>query len=286
MATSSAGNAATIIRHVTSIDQVKTGIRSSVIPGARRRMIVARMQAAEQRRRRSRRASTPDDPQVHRRRRACSVASDSGYVGGPARVAGAVAREEARATSTSAAERRAATSRAAPGAGTAISRGADLQRHEVDPQRQRDRHDEEVDHRRAVHREELVVAVARDDLQPRLGELGAHEQREHAAGQEEPEGRGHADAHRDALVVGPGDQPDDARARGANGGVTVALSPPARCAGPPREVAPDMASTVKTIWACLSPQYSAQCRPGGGARRGTQDERGRCRGKASRLKRT
>ena len=96
--------------------------------------------------------------------------------------------------------------------GQAISARPDLQRHEVHAQRERGRRDEEVDHRRAVHREELVVAAARGDLHPRLGQLGAHEQREHAAGQEEPEG-GAAQAQGDALVVRADRQPDEAADR-------------------------------------------------------------------------
>ena len=46
MASTSAGKLATVIRQVTSIDHVKIGIRSSVIPGARRPAMVASWQAA------------------------------------------------------------------------------------------------------------------------------------------------------------------------------------------------------------------------------------------------
>ena len=44
---------------------------------------------------------------------------------------------------------------------------------------------EQQQHDRAVHREQLVVLLrVVDDLQPRRDELGADEQREHAAEQE------------------------------------------------------------------------------------------------------
>ena len=63
--------------------------------------------------------------------------------------------------------------------------GADHQRHEVVGEAGQDRDDDEEDHRRAVHREELVVAVALDEVVVRLRELRADQQRHDPAGQEE-----------------------------------------------------------------------------------------------------
>ena len=76
MATSSAG-AATIIRiDVISIDHVKTGMRRSVIPGARRRMTVPRMQAASS----AAEVAASITPMIHRYMPSPGVfvASDSG----------------------------------------------------------------------------------------------------------------------------------------------------------------------------------------------------------------
>ena len=64
MASTSAGKLATVIRQVTSIDQVKTGMRSSVIPGARRPAMVASWQAASAMPAR-RGERDPGAPQVH-----------------------------------------------------------------------------------------------------------------------------------------------------------------------------------------------------------------------------
>ena len=152
------------------------------------------------------------------------------------------------------------------------------------PERERDRRDEEVDHRRAVHREELVVAAARGDLHPRLGQLGAHEQCEHAAGQEEPERRG-AQAQRDALVVGAHRQPDEAADRRERR-CTVALMRPTPRPRPARQARRIMASTKNTMSECFRPQYCAQCPtpatvPAGKRR----SKRAVLPGQASRLKR-
>ena len=67
--------------------------------------------------------------------------------------------------------------------------------------------DDQVHHRRAVHREELVVLLVGEHLHAGHGELGAHEEREDAPGQEvdarEPE-----QAQAERLVVGRRDEPD------------------------------------------------------------------------------
>ena len=147
-------------------------------------------------------------------------------------------------------------------------RSADLQRDEVDAERERDRHEHEVEHPAPVHREELVVLVVRDDLHARPCELGAHDEREQAREQEEPEG-GREEARRDHLVVGrrrPFERPEAHTPLQRNG----------------RHVA----FTVKPMPACCRPQNSAQRPtyvPGRSKVRSNSVQR--C-GNASRLKRS
>ena len=64
---------------------------------------------------------------------------------------------------------------------------SDHQRHEVVREAGEDRHDDEEDHRGAVNREQLVVALAGDEVFVRLRELRAHQQREDPSGTEEDE---------------------------------------------------------------------------------------------------
>ena len=66
---------------------------------------------------------------------------------------------------------------------------ADHQRHEEVAEAGEDRHDDEEDHRRPVDREELVVAVAHDEVLVRRGELAAHQQRQDSAADEEEQAR-------------------------------------------------------------------------------------------------
>ncbi len=71
-----------------------------------------------------------------------------------------------------------------------------------------------------MHREELVVDVLGNDAA--IGrQLGAHDQREHAAGDEERE-RDDAEVERDALVVGRGEA---ARGRRMQSGCDDAHTP-------------------------------------------------------------
>ena len=78
---------------------------------------------------------------------------------------------------------------------------ADHQRHEVRREPEQERHGDEEDHRRAVHRQHLVVGVAREEVLVGRRELRAHEQREHAAADEEDDRREDVEDP-DALVVG------------------------------------------------------------------------------------
>ncbi len=89
--------------------------------------------------------------------------------------------------------------------------GADLQRHDPVGEAGEQRHREEQQHHRTVHGERLVELLVGEDLRPRPGELGAHDQGEDAADQEEPE-RGHQVHGADRLVVGGRQQPDQGRA--------------------------------------------------------------------------
>ena len=85
--------------------------------------------------------------------------------------------------------------------GKAMSGGAEHQRHDVVREARERRDDEEEDHQRRVHREEAVVRLLVEVLDPRLGQLGADEHREHPAGEEE-EDRRHEVLDADHLVVG------------------------------------------------------------------------------------
>ena len=86
---------------------------------------------------------------------------------------------------------------------------ADLQRHEHVREAGEERRREHQQHDRAVHREQLVVLLARlDDLEAGLEELGADDQRHHAADAEVDE-RGDQVQVPDDLVVGGGDPPDE-----------------------------------------------------------------------------
>ena len=83
--------------------------------------------------------------------------------------------------------------------------GADLQRHEVVAERRRHRHGEEEHHRRGVHREHLVVEVGGEHRAVGPGELGADQQRLDAADEEEHDRR---DAvHDPELLVVDREQP-------------------------------------------------------------------------------
>jgi hypothetical protein len=60
---------------------------------------------------------------------------------------------------------------------------------------------EQQQHDRAVHGEQLVVLLVRDQVLAGAGELGTHDQRQHAAEEEEREGGDQVQVA-DHLVVG------------------------------------------------------------------------------------
>ena len=120
----------------------------------------------------------------------------------------------------------------------------------------------EVDHRRAVHREQLVVESLRDDAAVG-GELAAHEQREHAAGEEERERDRRRRCARSAcdrstpVALEASDAPADggarSRGRASRGGCALPASV-AKAAG-------RTASSAKCISVCVrTAQHRAHAR--------------------------
>ncbi|GAA2805448.1 hypothetical protein GCM10010522_23910 [Kribbella solani] len=99
---------------------------------------------------------------------------------------------------------------------------ADLHRHDDIGKANEQRGREQEQHDRAVHGEELVVHLFVDELQAWLGELGADDQRHHAADQEEAEGRDQVHLA-DHLVIGCRQHPSDRPPQ----------LPPPRCGGGP-----------------------------------------------------
>ena len=91
--------------------------------------------------------------------------------------------------------------------------GADLQRHEEVPEPREQREDHEEDHQRPVQREELVVGVRGEDLRPRPGELGPHQQREDPCHGEEREAVDQVEQS-DLLVIGRGQPVEEPAAFG------------------------------------------------------------------------
>jgi hypothetical protein len=100
---------------------------------------------------------------------------------------------------------------------------ADHQGHEEVRDAGPHRHDDEEDHRRPVHRHDLVVRVAREELAVGRDQLRAHEQRHHAAGDEEEQGRPDVQDP-DPLVVDRRQPRGDAAGHPV-GPVTLRLSP-------------------------------------------------------------
>src|SRR4051794_19883570 len=178
-ATTSDGKAKITSRHVASAVHEKTGMRSSVMPGARLRSSVASTQAAMT----TWPAVTRMIPAIHRAMplpgvfatllsgsyayqpelAAPSFGNQPSHIPVPPGARGAlfVHPPEPQPGPAEDAEPRAARGPAGPG----DLRGADLQGDEVDAEGERGRRDDEEDHRRAVHGEELVVARVRDDLE-------------------------------------------------------------------------------------------------------------------------
>ena len=149
------------------------------MPGARRRAIVATHAACHEQHARARRASPPA-PTGPGRRRACWCRSTAARTRSSRRGRRRSAVNQPDCITRPPAEPDPEAQRARV-AGPLSRARADLQRHEIHRHRERHRRHEQVDHRRAVHREQLVVGVVREQLRVRLGQLSAHQQREHAA---------------------------------------------------------------------------------------------------------
>ncbi|SHP15662.1 Uncharacterised protein [Mycobacteroides abscessus subsp. abscessus] len=95
--------------------------------------------------------------------------------------------------------------------------GADLQRQHHVREAEHDGRGVEQQHHGAVHGEQLVELLVGEELQPRHGQFGAHEQRHQATDEEEREARDQVhDA--DQLVIGGRDQSIDQRAPCAHTG--------------------------------------------------------------------
>ena len=191
------GNASSTITLVIRMFQVKIGIRNIVMPGARRVTTVVIMLTAP------RMVPRPDmaRPMIHRSPptpgRVGGVAERG--VGVPAEVGGAARSGEAAHHGEPAEQEQPVGQRVQPR--EAHVRGADLQRqHQVGEREQHGRR-EQQQHDRAVHGEQLVVLLQAEELQPGPGQLTAHQQRHHAAGQEERE-RGDQVHLADGLVIG------------------------------------------------------------------------------------
>ena len=191
---------------VTRVFQVKIGMRHMVMPGARMRddrgdEVDGAEDGAETGERRGRSTQrlppTPGVNVVLRQRR----------VGEPAERRGTLRGEEAgdgdRGAEEEEPERERVQSRERDVGRT------DLQRHDDVREAGEQRRREHQQHDRAVHREELVVLLfGLQDLHAGLEQLGADEQRHHAAEAEEDERRDQVQVP-DRLVVGGGDPVDD-----------------------------------------------------------------------------
>ena len=165
------------------------------------------------------------------------AASDSGKYAVHAALPAPSARQEARAHDH-AAEQRTASS---PASAERAARRSRRRRPAAAPGRPRAPSaigvTNEVDHRRAVHREQLVIAVARDDLHARLGELGAHQQGEDAARRRRS--RSAVTNVRTATDLWSVPSAAARPRRGATGAGTAALTAPSRARAPPtRETRP------------------------------------------------
>ena len=125
--------------------------------------------------------------------------------------------------------------------------GADHQREQVVPEAREDRDDDEKDHRRSVNREELVVAVARDEVLVRRRELRTHEQRHDPAGHEEEQRRGDVEDP-DPLVVGRRQPAGDASfVPGGTSGKRLGASRHSSC--------------LRSAPSGTRPHHSSACRP-------------------------
>ena len=86
-----------------------------------------------------------------------------------------------------------------------MSRAPSMLRQQEHGDRFDDRHREQEHHHGAVHREELVVGAGVEEGHARIGELDAHQQREHAGAEEEQKARGDVE-NADVGVVDLGEE--------------------------------------------------------------------------------
>jgi hypothetical protein len=168
-------------RAVTSIAQTNSGMRFSVMPGARSLKMVVIMTTAS--------SSADSSVKViicaQKSMRLPGEYSGPGqrHVGEPAGVRPGVQEEGD-------VQHQAAEQEDPVGEGVHAREGhaarADHQRHQVDGHGLHHRHGEQEHHRRAVHREELVVQVRARSACFRPRQLQAHQQRQQAAGAKKP----------------------------------------------------------------------------------------------------
>ena len=194
----STGNATSTMKLVRNRFHVRIGMRNIVIPGARSIVMVVMMLTAP---------SVPDVP--------VRMIGDDPQVGAEARASRPVPTAAGRRTSRTPAAPPSVTNpssmmtppnrysqydeRVEAGEGQ-VGR-ADLQRHEVVGEGEPERDGEQVHHHAAVDREDAVVRRLVDELQARLGQLGADDAGQRAADGEEHERR-HGVGDADRLVVG------------------------------------------------------------------------------------
>ena len=160
---------------------MKIGIRNIVMPGARmQKIVVTKLTRTEDR-------AETGHPEAHHpqvaadARRADRVGQRR--VREPAEVGGAAGHEEPGQRDQAAEQEQPVAEHVEPRERD-VGR-ADLERHDAVGEADEQRRREQQQHDRAVHREQLVVDLVVDDLQARLGELGAHDHRHQAADEEE-----------------------------------------------------------------------------------------------------
>ena len=190
---------------MTSVFQVKIGIRNMVMPGARIVMIVVMKFTAP------RMVPKPDEREAEHP----EVAADPGRerrarqrrVGEPAERCRTLRGEEPADGDQAAEAEQPERERVQPRERD-VGR-TDLQRHERVGEAGEQRRREHQQHDRAVHREQLVVLLlGLEHVEARLEQLRADDERHHAADAEVDE-RGDQVHVPDGLVVGGGDPADD-----------------------------------------------------------------------------
>ena len=197
------GNARSTSTLVTTMFQVKIGIRSRVISRVLMVNTVVRTFTPV----RIPESPVRTMPAIHRSPPTPGdrTLSDSG-VGEPPEVGRPLGGEEPADHHQTAAEVQPVGEEVQPGEGHVLR--PDLERHEVVGQTEGERSGEEEHHHAAVHGEQLVERRRADHLAARLVELGSDEQRQDPAEQEEAESRDHV-GQADGLVVGARQPADD-----------------------------------------------------------------------------